>query len=163
MADGNYVLKIDGIDGESKIDGHEDELTIDSFSWGATNSGSFHAGTGGGGTGKVNMQDLHFVAPCSKASTSLMLACADGTHIGEATLTCIEAGGDQVEFYKVKLTDVLVSSYQVGGNAHSEVRPMDQFSLNFRKIEVEYLPQEASGSGGGPATAGWEIDKNKKV
>ena len=62
MAAVDYFLKIDGIQGESKADKHKDEIDIQSFSWGATQSGTF-AGGGGGGAGKVSMQDFHFTMP----------------------------------------------------------------------------------------------------
>ncbi len=54
-------------------------------------------------------------------------------------------GGEQEDFCTWKLTDVLVSSYQVGSHAGggSEILPVDQFSLNFGKIKVmEYCGEQ---------------------
>ena len=59
MAAVDYFLKIDGIQGESRDDRHKDEIDIESFSWGETQSGTFAVG-GGGGSGKISMQDFHF-------------------------------------------------------------------------------------------------------
>jgi type VI secretion system secreted protein Hcp len=140
----DYFLKIDGIEGESKADKHKDEIEIQSFSWGATQSGT-SAGGGGGGTGKVSMQDFHFTMPHSKASPALMLACAQGDHIKDAILTCRKAGKEQQEFLKITLSDVLVSSFQTGGQGGGDVTPTDQISLNFAKIEHEYKEQDATG------------------
>ena len=42
----DYFLKIDGIQGESRDERHKDEIDIESFSWGETQSGSFAAGGG---------------------------------------------------------------------------------------------------------------------
>src|SRR4029077_5226910 len=142
MAAVDYFLKIDGIQGESKADEHTDEIDIESFSWGETQSGTF-AGGGGGGSGKISMQDFHFTMLLNKASPALFLACAQGDHIKNAILTCRKAGKDQQEFMKLTMNDVLVSSFQIGG-AESGV-PTDQISLNFAKIEVEYQEQDATG------------------
>ena len=142
MAAVDYFLKIDGIQGESKADKHKDEIDIESFSWGETQSGTFAIG-GGGGSGKVSMQDFHFTMPVNKASPALFLACAQGDHIKNAILTCRKAGKDQQEFMKVTMNDVLVSSFQIGGAGG--VIPTDQISLNFAKIEVEYQEQDATG------------------
>ena len=142
MAAVDYFLKIDGIQGESKADKHKDEIDIESFSWGETQSGTFAAG-GGGGAGKVSMQDFHFSMLVNKASPPLFLACAQGDHIKNATLTCRKAGKDQQEFLKITMSDVLVSSFQIGGTGG--VVPTDQISLNFAKIEVEYEEQDATG------------------
>ena len=131
-------LKIDGIKGESTDKGHPDEIEIDSFSWGVSNTGSVSSG-GGGGAGKAVNQDFSFSTGLSKASPNLMLACATGRHFPSATLTCRKAGGNQVEFLKIKLTDVLVSSYEIGGSPHGDAAvPEDSFSLNFAKIDFLY-------------------------
>ncbi|HEX4708317.1 MAG TPA: type VI secretion system tube protein Hcp [Candidatus Udaeobacter sp.] len=140
MAAVDYFLKIDGIQGESKDDRHKDEIDIESFSWGETQSGTFAAG-GGGGAGKVSMQDFHFTMSVNKASPALFLACAQGNHIKNAILTCRKGGRE--EFMKVTMNDVLVSSFQMGGAGG--VVPTDQISLNFAMIEVEYKEQDATG------------------
>ena len=140
MAAVDYFLKIDGIHGESRDERHKDEIEIESFSWGETQSGTFGAG-GGGGTGKVSAQDFHFTMPVNKASPALFLACAQGDHIKNAILTCRKAARE--EFLKVTMNDLLVSSFQIGGAGG--VVPADQISLNFAKIEVEYKEQDATG------------------
>ena len=109
------------------------------------------------------MQDFHFVMKVNKASPKLMLACANGEHIKKAVLTCRKAGKDQQEFLKVTLSDLLVSSYQTGGSGHGDIVPIDQISLNFSKIEIEYKEQKADGTLGGTVKAGWDVKANKKV
>ena len=43
------------------------------------------------------------------------------------------------------MSDVLVSSFQLGGHGAGDVVPTDQISLNFTKVEVEYKEQDATG------------------
>ena len=162
MAHVDYFLKLNGVDGESTDSKHKGEIDVESFSWGETNSGT-HAGGGGGGAGKVSMQDFHFVMHASKASPKLMLACATGEHIKDGTLVCRKAGTEQQEFLSIKMTDLLVSSFQTGGSSHGDVVPMDQVSLNYAKIEFEYKEQKADGSLGGAVKAGYDLKANKKV
>jgi type VI secretion system secreted protein Hcp len=160
MASVDYFLKLNGIDGESADHKHKASIDVESWSWGETQSGTM---AHGGGAGKVSMQDFHFVMKMNKATPKLMLACASGEHIKDATLTCRKAGKDQQEFLKIKFTDLLVSSYQTGGSAAGEVVPMDQISMNYSKIEFEYKEQKADGSLGGTEKAGWDVKANKKV
>lgn len=162
MAVVDYFLKLQGIDGESTDFKNKAQIDIESWSWGETNAGTGHAG-GGHGAGKVSMQDFHFVMKINKASPKLMLACASGEHIKEGTLTCRKAGKEQMEFLKVKFTDILISSYQTGGSGHSDIVPTDQVSLNFAKIEIEYKEQKQDGTLGGKVGAGWDVKANKKV
>jgi type VI secretion system secreted protein Hcp len=155
----DYFLKIDGIDGESHDSKHKDEIDLLSYSFGASQTGS-HSTGGGGGAGKVSMQDFHFTMHINKATPKLLLACASGEHIKKAVLTCRKAGKDQQEFLKVTFTDLLVSSYNTGGSADI---PMEQISLNFAKIEFEYKEQKPDGTLGGAVKAGYDLKLNKAV
>jgi type VI secretion system secreted protein Hcp len=161
MAAADYFLKIEGIEGESKAEKHKGEIQLDSWSWGETNTGSHNEG-GGGGAGKVSMQDFHFVMKVNKASPKLLLACATGEHIKKATLTCRKAGGEQQEFLKINFEGVLISSYQTGGSGGSDIVPLDQISLNFTGIEVEYREQNEKGAVGSPVKAGYDLKAGKK-
>src|SRR5437868_11414365 len=104
-------LKIDGIEGESQDHKHGKEIEIISYSFGATQPGSSATG-GGAGTGKVSMADIHFTHGIDKASPKLMLACCTGDHIKSAILSVRKAGGSQLEYLVMTLSDVLVSSVQ---------------------------------------------------
>lgn len=162
MAAVDYFLKLDGIEGESADHAHKGEIELESWSWGESNAGDMAHG-GGGGAGKVSMQDVHFVSRMCKGSPKLKLACASGQHIKKAVLTCRKAGKTQQEFLKFTFSDLLVSSYQTGGSAHGDTIPMDQFSINFAKIEMEYKEQKADGTLAGPVKAGWNLKENKAV
>jgi len=156
MATVDYFLKIDSIEGESRDDKHKDEIEIESFSWGETQS--FAVG-GGGGAGKVSVHDFHFTMLVNKASPALFLACAQGDHIKNAILTCRKAGKKPVEFLKVTLSNVLISSFQIGGTGGFV--PTDQISLNFAKIEVEYKEQDATGKLTGSITKWFDLKSMK--
>ncbi len=161
MAAVDYFLKIKGVEGESAVDGHKNEIDVESFSWGESNSGG-HAYGGGGGAGKVVMQDFHFTMRVNKATPKLLLMCASGEHIPEALLTCRKAGGRQEPFLTIKMADLLVSSYQVGGSGGSDIVPIDQISLNYSKIEIAYKMQKADGTVVPAGEAKWDLKAGKK-
>ena len=152
-------MKITDIPGESQDDKHKNEIDLESWSWGETNSGS-HAAGGGGGAGKVSMQDFSFSMRINKASPKLFLACAQGTHIGDAQLTCRKAGKQQQEYLKIKFTDLLISSYQTGGSG-GDVVPIEQITFNFAKIEVSYAPQKPDGTLDSPVVHNYDLKLNK--
>jgi len=155
----DYFLKIDGIDGESHDSKHKDEIDLMSWSFGASQMGTHSAG-GGGGAGKVSMQDFSFTMHVNKATPKLFLACATGAHIKKAVLTCRKAGKEQQDFQKVTFTDLLVSSYHTSGSSEN---PIDNISLNFAKIEFEYKEQKADGTLGGAVKAGYDLKIMKDV
>lgn len=158
----DYFLRIDGIEGESADAKHKGEIDVLSWAWGASNSGAVSVG-GGAGAGKATIQDLQFTTPLSKASPKLFLACATGQHLKQAKLTAVRAGAKQAEFLTLTLSDVMVSSYQTGGSEGADISPMDQVSLNFAKLAMEYRGQKADGSLDAPVIAGWDAKTNTKV
>jgi type VI secretion system secreted protein Hcp len=109
-------LKLDGIKGESQDFRHKGEIDILSFTLGVTQTGISASG-GGGGAGKSQHQDMQLVKKVDASSPLLYLNCACGAHIKEAMFVVRKAGGSQLEYLKIKLTDVLISSYKPHGNA----------------------------------------------
>ena len=164
MAAVDYFLLFKGIEGESHDHKMKAKGAIDleSWSWGESQTGTGHT-AGGHGAGKVHMQDFHFVTKFGKHSPKLFLACADGEHMKEALLICRKAGKDQQEYLHVKMTDLLVSSYQTGGSAHGDLIPTDQCSINFARIEFEYKEQKQDGSLGAATKAGYDVKQQKHI
>ena len=156
----DYFLQITGIAGESTDAKHKNWIDVEAWSWGEANPAPMGAGSGAG-AGKVQMQDFNFTTRVSKASPALFLACANGQHMKEAKLSAVKAGAMQQDFLTWTFSDVLVSGYQTAGAGGDLV--MDQVSLSFSKIKVEYRAQKADGSLDTAVVAGWDKKANKKV
>jgi type VI secretion system secreted protein Hcp len=160
----DMFLKIDGIPGESTDARHRDEIDVLSYNWGESQPPT--AGSAGGpAAGRVTMQDFHFAMRVNKASPKLFLACAGAAHIRNAILTVRRAGANPVEFLKWTLSNVTVASYQTASNmpAADPDPPLDQTSLRFAKIEVEYSAMRPDGSLDAPIKAGWDVQANTPV
>jgi type VI secretion system secreted protein Hcp len=157
----DMFLKLDGIKGESADHKHGGEIHVESFSWGMSQTGA-HGTGGGGGAGKVSVQDISVMKYLDKSSPELMLHCANGKHIKEGLVTVRKAGENPVEYLKIKLTDILVSSVQHSGSGSDLL--MESLSLNFAKFHVEYQEQGADGKPkGGPVVMGWDVKANQKA
>ena len=153
MAQVDFFLKLDGINGDVTARGHEKWIEIQSFSWGVTNAVSFTAG-GGGSTGKAVPSDFSLSLPFSSASPSLFKKAVTGQAILEGTLSAVQVREAASDFLKWKLSDILITSYQVEG---AQDGPFEQISLNFAKIEVTYAP----GGSALPITEGFDFRFNK--
>ena len=156
----DMFIKIEGVKGESKDDKHKDEIDILAWSWGASQSGTTHMG-GGGGAGKVNIQDLSFTKYIDKSSADLLLACCNGKHYDKALLTVRKAGENPCEYLKITMSDLIITSVSTGGSG-GEDRLTENVTLNFAQVEVEYTEQDNKGKGGSPVKMGWNIAANKK-
>jgi len=158
MAQVDFFMKFDGIEGESQDSKHKGDLDIESFSFGVSNASS--VGTGGGsGAGRAEFHEFSFVANLSKASPKLKLACIEGTHIKEVTLFVRKAGGEQNDFLTFKMNDVMVTHYHVGA---SELHPTEQVQLSYGEIEMEYKEQDSTGKTGKPVKIGYHLGKRAK-
>jgi type VI secretion system secreted protein Hcp len=156
----DIFLKVDGVKGESKDKTHKDEIDVLSWSWGMSQSGTFHSG-GGGGAGKVAVQDLSFTHYVDKSTPDLMVHCASGKHIKNALLVVRKAGDNPLEYLKITMTDVLVSSVHSGGS-HGEDRLTESISLNFAKVKTEYTVQTQDGGKGPTGEMTWNVATNSK-
>ena len=158
-------LKLTDIKGESADSKHKDEIVVQSWAWGIAQQ-VIHSGGGGSGAGKASFEDLHFTHQIDKASPLLMLACASGRHIRDATLTVRRAGKTPQEFLIVKLKDVLVTSVDPAvndGTDGSQESATESVTLNFAQVDLEYKPQKADGSLGPGIHFAWNLQSNKPI
>ena len=149
------------IKGESKDDKHKDTIDILAWSWGLSQSGSFHVG-GGGGAGKANFQDMSVTKWVDVSSPNLMLYCANGDHFDQATLFVRKAGKDPLEYMKIVMKKVLVTSVSTGGSG-GEDRLTENITLNFAEVYYDYKKQKETGGGEAAVTFKWKIAENKQA
>jgi type VI secretion system secreted protein Hcp len=157
----DMFIKLGDIKGESKDKSHKDEIDVLSWSWGLSQSGTMHMG-GGGGAGKANFQDISMVKYIDKASPNLMYAVSSGKHYPEALLTVRKAGENAIEYLKITMQKVLISSISTGGSG-GEDRLTENVTLNFAAVKVEYSPQKEDGSADAAIRYGWNIAENVKI
>ena len=157
----DMFLQLEGIDGESQDSVHNKWIDVLAFSESMSQSGTTHTG-GGGSAGKVNVQDLSITKYLDSSSPYIRQKLAEGKTIPTATLVVRKAGNDPLIFFKIELTNVLLSSVSTGGSG-GEDRLTENITLNFSKIKWTYTPQNPDGSSGADIPAGWDIQLNQKI
>lgn len=157
----DMFLKIDGIKGESADHKHMGEIDVLSWNWGAKQSGTSHAG-GGGGSGKVNVQDLTFSKWVDRSTPELFLECCNGKHIKSAVLTVRKAGQKPLEYLKITMENAIISGVTSGASGGQD-RLTESITLNFSKVKLDYIPQKQDGTGDAAVTTGWDIASNKTL
>ena len=78
----DMFLEVKEVPGESMKKGHEGQIDIVSFSFGAVQHGSFARGGPGGGAGKAEFQDISIIKEVDKSSPKLFQACAAAMNPG---------------------------------------------------------------------------------
>ena len=156
----DMFMKIAGLKGESVDKTHAGEIDVLAWSWGVSNSGSAHVG-GGAGAGKANVQDLSFTKYIDKSTPDLLLSCCNGKHHDDATLIVRKAGEKPLEYLKITMTEVLVTSVSTGGSG-GEDRLTENVTLNFASVKLEYVEQTKGGGTGDKPSMNWNIAENSK-
>lgn len=146
MAFSGY-LQIEDIPGESKRAGHEDEIVVAGFSWGASRA-AFRNSGGQRESGLPEVQSVSITKDYDASSPYLALACIKAKNLGDVTLTLRKDQGDEhSDYLTIILSNTLVESYQVSGGGGGN--PVDSLSLSFDQIRVKYVQDADDLTAGG--------------
>jgi len=156
----NMGAKIKG-ESQDKAQGPKGDIDVLAWSWGASQSGTMHAGSGGG-AGKANFQDISFTKYLDAASPALLTSLAKGSHIDKVTLLVRKAGEGQQKYLQIDMEDVLVSSVSTGGSG-GEDRLTENVSLNFARVKFDYFKQDKTGATASAGIFNWDIQKNTVI
>jgi type VI secretion system secreted protein Hcp len=158
----HMFLDLGDIKGETQDADHKDQIEILAFSWGLSQSGTMHQGTGGG-AGKVNVQDVSLTKWIDKATPALIKRCCNGKPLPEAKLTVLKAGETALPYLIYTFKNVMITAVSTGGSG-GEDRFTENVVLNFAQFQIDYQPQGADGGKeGGAIQAGWDIPANKSL
>jgi len=141
----DIFLAIDGISGESLDAQHLGMIEVTSWHWRIHQNAQMLAGAGFGAP-KATVQDLVVVHQMDRASPNLMTFCLHGRRIPKAILTMRKAGGVPMDFFRITMEEVIVSTVEPSASAGGYY---EQFSLSFSKIKQEYVLQNAAGGQAG--------------
>ena len=156
----DMFLKLDSVEGEATDDKHKGEIDVLSWTWAVSQTGTSGKG-GGSGAGKAEHKDLEIRKLVDRASPVLYFKCASGEHIKSADLVVRKAGGEALEYMKIHLDDLIVTSFEMGGQPEAD-QLTEVVRLNFSKSLVTYSPQSSSGGGSGDVSGGWDLALNKR-
>lgn len=132
----DIYLKIAGITGESQDANHKGWITVDSFTWGASQTGNMSIG-GGGGTGKVQYRDLSIQTSIDKATPAILRYTSTGKHIEKLELSICKAGGSQIEYCRITLEDILITNVLFSGATQRELVGVN-YQFQAAKVKQQY-------------------------
>jgi len=119
-------------------------------------------GASGSARQRRRYSDIKFHKLVDRASPSIQTMLATNAKIKKATLSVFKGDGDKrLLFYKVTLTDAYISSYKIVGMDFEDkfgALPRDEFTINFRKIDVDYTKQNQKGDADGTVSFSDQLD-----
>lgn len=136
-------LKMQGVTGEASDSEHKGEIEVVSWSWGMQANTSLATGQA---TARSTINDLRIVKRVDSASPTLMNFLRTNKAVGQAQLVVRKAGTKPLEYFRIDLENVRVTSI----TAESEnTELVEHLSLGFSKVKVSYTPQDSHGAKGG--------------
>lgn len=144
-------IKFDGIQGESTTKGQEGSSEVLSWAWGTSSTANGKKGC---------VEDMHFTKALDSASPPLITNAGAAAVIPKAVLRVQRSNGGAApsDYLVITMSNVKVSSYQVGGNSSSGAALYESISLSFDLMDGSYKKQNSDGSAG--AATPWTIGPN---
>lgn len=151
-------LTVEGVSGESKRSGHEGQIDITSFSFGASNPSSVGHG-GGGGTGTVNVSSFVITKKTDAASAEMFQKCCQGEHFPTGKLTLYKSGGSggALDYLVYEFEELYVDAIQWSGMDGGDNVPQEVISFSFGKVSITYAEQNPDGTRGGDHVGSWDV------
>jgi type VI secretion system secreted protein Hcp len=140
----NAYLVIDGTPGPSTS--KTDAIDVLSFSFGASMTNTYGAGSSGkeARAGRADISDLTIMKVLDKTSPALFDHCVTGNVLSKVTLLYDKPVGDsQQDYFKVEMTDALITSIQLSGSSEN---PTESVAFAFQKVVIAYNPEGDDGS-----------------
>ncbi len=154
------LMKVDGVKGQTQIDGYSDYMELWSFSHGVSQAVTANVSNTDRTTGRPIHQDFSVTKDLDKATPSLLQGCnAANVYKSVEILVGRNDDGKIIKFFTYQLTDAIISSMSVSGGGGG--KPVESITWNYGKIEWTYYSQKEAGGAGGNAVAKWNVASNK--
>lgn len=151
----NAYLVIDGTPGPSTS--KTNAIDILSFSFGASQTATYQSGSSGkeATAGRADVSNVTVMKVLDKTSPALFDHCVTGNILPTVTLLYDKPVGDsQQDYFKIEMTDALITSVQLSG---SQENPVESVSFAFQKVVVAYNPQADDGTLAGFIPKGFDM------
>ena len=142
MAIADMFLKIQGVTGEARDADHKGEIEVVSWSWGMQAPTSVT----GQASARASLSEVVVVKHVDQATPTLMGLLKNHKVSGVASLTVRKAGSTPLEYFRIDMENVRVTSVTTESESSELV---EKIRLGFTKIKVVYTPQSTTGAVGG--------------
>jgi type VI secretion system secreted protein Hcp len=152
----DVFLKLDGIMGDSYDAKHKGEIDILSYTQSFSNTARLARGTTSG-PGRVTCGAVTVIKNIDKASPQLIRLVTTGAHVPTGVITFRAAGKDQLEYYKITMTDVVVTEVEQTDEPAGTIA--EKVSILADRLLFEYRTGYPTST---TTTFGWDCVANQK-
>jgi type VI secretion system secreted protein Hcp len=153
-------MKLGDIKGESTDDRHKDEIAIVSYS--QTFSNSATSAPGARSAGGATCGPVHVLKNIDRASPGIIRLAVTGQHTPEAITTFSTEGESPSDYYKVTMTDVVVTLISQADTA-DPARIIESVGMIARTFRFEYTRFNPDGTPGPTQVFSFDCGTNKAL
>ena len=145
--------------GTSQVKGHENEIELLHWGWGADQALNIGSQSTGAGAGKVTFRPLQITKTIDRATPLLFACCCSGTPFKDAVLTLARPAGRDAQttaFFTIdmKLAAIKTLTYNEGDD------PTETIEFEFGGVVLNFIPYSGEGKIGTAVVNGWNRVKN---
>ena len=135
-----YFLQLAGAPGEADVDPHKKWVSLLEFGWGGAAQSTVASTSGSSGV-PITMYPMNAVGFLDTGMSKIGELFTIGKPVATATLAAMKGGGTE-DYLIVKLTEVLITSYNVSCSGEAAVVNL---SFTYATIAIQYKAQGATG------------------
>ncbi|MDH5573724.1 MAG: type VI secretion system tube protein Hcp [Gammaproteobacteria bacterium] len=156
-------LEYEGIKGNVTADGYKDHIAVDSAQFGIGRGISMEPGNmSNREASRPSVSEVTLSKKADNSVTAIFKEAVTGSAGKKVVIKFVRTGADKVvEFMDYTLENCLVSGYSM--SATSEGEPMENISLSFSKIMINYNDHDATNKSASPQRVGYDLTTAKPL
>lgn len=156
-------LEYEGVKGNVTADGYKDHIAVLSLAFGVSRGISMEPGnlTNREAT-RPSVSEVTFTKTADNSATALFKEAVTGSNGKKVVIKFCRTGSDKVqEFMDYTLENCLVSGYSISADAEGD--PVENITLSFSKIMVNYNDHDATNKSASPQRVGYDLETAKPL
>jgi len=156
-------LDYQDVEGNVTAEGYEKHIAVLSCQFGVGRAISMEAGNlSNRESTRPSISEISLTKLADNSVTSIFKEAVTGSAGKNVTIKFVRTGADKVqEYMSYTLENCLVSSYNISADAENE--PVENISLSFSKLMINYNDHDDSNKSGSPQRVGYDLKAAKPL
>ena len=156
-------LEYQGIKGNVTAVGYKDHIAVQSVQFGIGRGISMEAGNlSNRESTRPSLSEINLTKVADNSVTAIFKEAVTGSAGKKVVVKFVRTGADKVqEYMDYTLEDCLVSGYSLSADSESE--PLEQITLSYAKIMINYSDFDKTNKSGNPQRVGYDLETAKPL
>ena len=158
--DYKFVMGIQGISGESVVNGYQDQIDVISIDFACERQQAGTSASAETARGPVDVRTFYVRKRVDRSSPSLFVACCSGRAFSEICLYAVTPTDDPTCAMTYVLENAIIVSFRVVGEPHGL---FDEVGICSERITMQRAVIDTTGRPQGTVVSGWDFQRNDRL